>query len=254
LQARGIMQPHHAPETIGEMAADYLGIIRQTQPTGPYNLLGWSFGGLVAHAIATRLQDQGERVGLLALLDSYPIDADPQSPHDKDFDDGRFLADQLKAMGYYSSDKPLQLSSALSILRKEGDILSTLDEHQIYAIIRAFRHNSRLACNFRPQWFDGDVVLFAATGGAAPASADRWRPYVGGRIAVHEVDCEHIHMLRPAALAKIGPVLARALHQQQTAEQLTSRIESRAHRGRLPASRDGCQRGAKLDSSYPKNP
>ena len=56
------------------MAADYLDLIRKIQPSGPYNLLGWSFGGLVAHAIATKLQAAGEEVALLALLDSYPCD------------------------------------------------------------------------------------------------------------------------------------------------------------------------------------
>ena len=54
------------------MAADYLDLIRDIQPSGPYNLLGWSFGGLVAHAMATNLQRSGEDVALLALLDSYP--------------------------------------------------------------------------------------------------------------------------------------------------------------------------------------
>src|SRR5262245_24403445 len=39
---------------------------------GPYHLLGWSFGGLVAHEMAGRLQEAHEDVALLALLDSYP--------------------------------------------------------------------------------------------------------------------------------------------------------------------------------------
>ncbi len=55
------------------MAAHYVQPIRHVQPTGPYHLLGWSFGGLVAHAIATRLQNAGEQVDLLALLDAYPL-------------------------------------------------------------------------------------------------------------------------------------------------------------------------------------
>jgi nonribosomal peptide synthetase DhbF len=42
-------------------------------------------------------------------------------------------------------------------------------------------------------------------------AVDRWKPHVTGRIAVHEVDCEHMHMMRPAALARIGPVLASKL-------------------------------------------
>src|SRR5260370_16768965 len=60
------------PNSIEEVALDYLSLIREVQPRGPYNLLGWSFGGLVAHAIATHLQSTDEKVGLLALLDSYP--------------------------------------------------------------------------------------------------------------------------------------------------------------------------------------
>ena len=73
LQARGIAHPETSPQTLEEMAADYVTFVRQVQPTGPYHLLGWSFGGLVAHAMATHLQDQGETVALLALLDCYPI-------------------------------------------------------------------------------------------------------------------------------------------------------------------------------------
>ena len=122
LQARAILQPQAAPASIADMAADYLAVIRRIQPTGPYNLLGWSFGGLVAHAIATRLQTESDRVGLLAVLDGYPIGDGVQSQHDERFDDGKFLADQLKALGYYSGDKPLEVVSALSILRQEKDL------------------------------------------------------------------------------------------------------------------------------------
>lgn len=57
---------------IEEMAADYAEQIRSVQPTGPYHLLGWSLGGVLAHAVATRLEELGEEVALLAVLDAYP--------------------------------------------------------------------------------------------------------------------------------------------------------------------------------------
>src|SRR5207344_1558020 len=72
LQSHSLGQQGPAPDTVEDAAAEYLSIIRQVQPVGPYNLLGWSFGGLVAHAMATQLQSEGEEVALLALLDSYP--------------------------------------------------------------------------------------------------------------------------------------------------------------------------------------
>jgi nonribosomal peptide synthetase DhbF len=211
LQARGIMRPQTTPQTLEEMAKDYAEFIRQVQPTGPYNLLGWSFGGLVAHAIATHFQDQGEAVALLAVLDGYPVEKHGGPPSEAAFDDEKILADQLKALGYYHGDAPLQVSSALDILRREGDILSSLDEKQVVAILQVMKNNSRLARNFLPQRFDGDILLFAATRGEFQPAAERWRPYVNGKIAFHEVDCEHVHMMRPAPLAKIGAVLAREL-------------------------------------------
>ena len=72
LQASNLLQSNRLPANIERMAADYLDVIREVQPAGPYNLLGWSFGGLVAHAMATQLQAMDEEVSLLALLDSYP--------------------------------------------------------------------------------------------------------------------------------------------------------------------------------------
>jgi thioesterase domain-containing protein len=227
LQARGIIQPQMTPQTLDEMAADYLRSIQQIQPTGPYNLLGWSFGGLVAHAIATRLQDQGEMVALLALLDSYPIDGNSQSQDGGDIDDEKLLANQLKALGYYLGDEPLQVSSALDILRSEGDMLSNLEEHQVTAIIQVMKNNSRLASNFRPRRFNGDMLLFVATQGEAPPPADRWASYVSGKIAVHEIDCEHVHMMRPIPLAQIGLVLAREFDRQSQIAKHSNRPESR---------------------------
>jgi amino acid adenylation domain-containing protein len=45
--------------------------LRATQPQGPYRLAGWSFGGLLAYELATRLVDAGETVAYLGLIDSY---------------------------------------------------------------------------------------------------------------------------------------------------------------------------------------
>ena len=176
--------------------------VRQVQPKGPFHLLGWSFGGLVAHAMATQLQDAGETVSLLALLDSYPIERPGHAPDETGIDDARLLANQLKALGYYSGDEPLQISSALDILRRKGDMLSNLEEHQVYAIIQVLRQNSGLARNFVPQRFHGEVLLFAATQGDSRPEPDKWKSYVNGRISVYEMNCEHEHMTRPDSIGE----------------------------------------------------
>ncbi|MBX9775414.1 MAG: AMP-binding protein [Xanthobacteraceae bacterium] len=58
--------------TIPEMAAHYLSIIQSVRPRGPYRLMGHSFGGRLAFEIALQLQEAGEPVEFLGLLDTYP--------------------------------------------------------------------------------------------------------------------------------------------------------------------------------------
>lgn len=73
LQSQGLdgIRPHLT--TIEEMAAHYISEIRVVQPRGPYYLLGYSFGGLVAFEMAQQLQTSGEEVGLLGMLDSFQL-------------------------------------------------------------------------------------------------------------------------------------------------------------------------------------
>jgi amino acid adenylation domain-containing protein len=54
------------------VAANYLGQVRTVQPSGPYHFAGHSSGGLVVFEMACQLSEQGESVGLLALLDCDP--------------------------------------------------------------------------------------------------------------------------------------------------------------------------------------
>jgi thioesterase domain-containing protein len=57
---------------IEDMVPPYLDAIQKVQQYGPYLLIGYSFGGLVMLEIAQRLLATGEKVALLAMLDSYP--------------------------------------------------------------------------------------------------------------------------------------------------------------------------------------
>lgn len=75
VQAVGLdgREPRH--RTVEQMAAHYLREVRMVQPEGPYYLAGHSLGGIMAYELAQQLQAQGQRVALLALLDSGPLPA-----------------------------------------------------------------------------------------------------------------------------------------------------------------------------------
>jgi acetoacetyl-CoA synthetase len=72
LQAKGSDGQEEPLDRIEDMADFYLDAIREVQPRGPYALIGYSLGGLVALEMAQRLKSRGEQIALLAMLDAYP--------------------------------------------------------------------------------------------------------------------------------------------------------------------------------------
>jgi amino acid adenylation domain-containing protein len=211
VQARSLIEEGELPGTMEELAAEYLAAIRTVQPSGPYRLLGWSFGAQAAHAMAVKLRDQGEEVEVLAMLDSYPAEADPALT-------GNGMSEQEALQAVHAlfdcpvpdvSDEPLTIARATDVIRALGADLAELDESRIAALVRTFRHTSALLCAYRPEPFDGDVVFFTATQDKSPRDpqAGSWRPFVRGRLENHDIGCAHDEIMYPSPLAEVARVL-----------------------------------------------
>lgn len=68
-----------APEvsTISDMAAHCVRLVRRVQPEGPYTIAGYCQAGHVAFEMACQLQEAGEKIDLLAIIDSFASDLAP---------------------------------------------------------------------------------------------------------------------------------------------------------------------------------
>jgi len=62
--------------SVPALAAQHLRAMRRQQPRGPYMLAGHSSGGRVAFELARQLEEQGESVACLVILDTTAPDAD----------------------------------------------------------------------------------------------------------------------------------------------------------------------------------
>jgi thioesterase domain-containing protein/acyl carrier protein len=71
IQSPGLDGSEQPPERVEEMALRYIRILRNKQPRGPYYLLGYCAGGAIAYEMACRLEEAGERPGVLGIID-YP--------------------------------------------------------------------------------------------------------------------------------------------------------------------------------------
>jgi thioesterase domain-containing protein/acyl carrier protein len=216
VQARSLARPEPRPTSVEQMAADYADQIRMVQPVGPYCLLGWSFGGLVAHAVATELQQRGAQVALLVILDAYPAcgrftHEDVPEPNEQ-----KILTALLDMSGYDVKSwrgAPLTWAKAVEILRSQGSALSSLDDYHLTAISQIYINNSHLALDFAPGRFHGDLLLFTATIDKPEDKPvpDAWKPYVDGEIETHTIITRHDRMTQTESLTQIGPILAAKL-------------------------------------------
>lgn len=211
LQARGIGQREELPKQLDDMAADYIKQIRTVQPKGPYHLLGWSLGGNVVQAMATQLQNQGEEVSLLVMLDAYPNHFLPikEAPDDEE----ALIA--LLALGGYDpdslGDKPLDFEAAIEILRSDGSALASLDETVILNLKNTYVNSVGILGSYKPKTFRGNVLFFRSTiipEWFDPIEPDSWKPYINGQIEQIDIDCRHKDLCQPEPLAQIGKVLA----------------------------------------------
>jgi thioesterase domain-containing protein len=183
LQSSGLDHGINADDGVEAMARRYVDRIRTVQPTGPYHLLGWSFGGLVAHEMAAMLQRDGEDVALLALLDAYPAVASGGSA-------------TFDSLGLPPSD------------------LAALGSDYVDRLTRVFAANVRARALHRPSVFDGALLFFeSAEGQEGKPEPEAWHPFVTGAIDSHRLRCAHVEMAQPTAMAQIGPVVAARLAQ-----------------------------------------
>ena len=63
------------PRSIEAIAADYLPLVMNAQPKGPYRLCGYCVGGVVAFEVARLLIAAGEKVKMVGMIDSPTVNA-----------------------------------------------------------------------------------------------------------------------------------------------------------------------------------
>ncbi|SIT65198.1 amino acid adenylation domain-containing protein [Burkholderia sp. b14] len=193
LQARGLDGISPLASTLDEMVSDYLEQMRRVQPKGPYCLLGWSFGGNVAHSMAVRLEHQGEKVALLALLDSAPL---------------------VSSNAFAEKENQLDQAMIREVFAAHygNELVSSMDERLLENTEEIAKNNGRIVRDYSLPQYGGDALLFRATvaeaGRETLVTPDAWKPYVFGEIEVRDVHCRHGEMLSPGPTAIIGPILA----------------------------------------------
>lgn len=183
LQARGLSSDEELPRSVEEMADDYVARITAVAPVGPYHLLGWSLGGVVAQAMAARLERRGHTVALLTLLDSDL---------------------------YLSPEDPTEDMLAATLSEAQRSVAGVADADPVLTrrLARIVDNNARLIYRFTPEPVACDTLIFTAAGSSPE---NMWPPYLTGAVEIHRIAAGHYDLLCPESLGQIGPILAARL-------------------------------------------
>ncbi|MGJ7538595.1 MULTISPECIES: amino acid adenylation domain-containing protein, partial [unclassified Variovorax] len=184
LQSRGYSSLEEMPSTVEEMAEDYLDQIKKIQPKGPYNIVGWSFGGHIAYMAAHHLSKQGIEGNNIFLLDAHPPEEEPP---------------------------------AIEKFEAELRILKENSPNESDTLWRVMQHHAVLHHKYSPPQLDSDVTLFVAARNLKPIKTERWSSFIAGEIFAHEIDCEHEEMLNPEPIASIGEIINLSLSKKMLA-------------------------------------
>ncbi|CAA0088885.1 Dimodular nonribosomal peptide synthase [Zhongshania aliphaticivorans] len=212
------------PQSIGEMAKEYIDHIRRVQPAGPYHLLGWSMGGLLAHEITRRLEADGETINYLAILDAYPYVQKDQNCDEE----SHLVKSALLFMGLPSDALPVgseTMKDLTELLCREYDIynLPFVKEMQesnsniIEGVRQIIENNLAISRSFTPGKVNADMLFIGASqtaetelGDLLHNNAKVWQNHVG-ELTVHQVSCHHQQMFDAEPLELIGPLIAESL-------------------------------------------
>ncbi|MFF3570806.1 amino acid adenylation domain-containing protein [Nocardia jiangxiensis] len=201
------------PRSIEDIARRYAEEIRAIQPHGPYHLLGWSLGGLIAHAIAAEMRAAGEQIALLAVLDAEADGIDEESV--SDVMAGELISNLGPVLGIDFVRPDATAEEAAELIRTHlGDGVG-IDAEMIERLTDAYNLSIRAAGAWQPPVVDSDMLYFTATRDRRPdvAGHQGWEPLITGSIANVDIDATHLAMTEPGAIAQIARVLNARLDQ-----------------------------------------
>ncbi|MEW5958866.1 MAG: amino acid adenylation domain-containing protein, partial [Chloroflexota bacterium] len=239
LQARGLDGKSEPFARIEEMAAHYIKEIQTIQPAGPYFLGGYCMGGTIALEMAQQLQARGQKVGLVALLDTrcrtyYPTFLPGTTSFHRliyrtltrvDLEVGNFLEVESGAKVMYSSARIKRLWTTAQGEAEEmvKPLLSRFDLNlgysQAYILKKLKDVHTAAYQNYRPQPYAGAIALFRAKKqprGIYPDPTLGWQELVKDELQIYEVPGHRIGMLDEPRVRILGEQLKAALNDVTT--------------------------------------
>jgi amino acid adenylation domain-containing protein len=181
--------------------------IRQVQPRGPYTVLGYSFGGLLAVEVAQQILASGEKVESLLVLDVYGpgVASRPKGL--------RRIANHLKILA--RSNLSAAFSYVSTRVLKRFYFPKSVDERHMMEVKKLCAEAHR---KYSPKIFPGHMTLVTATHQDEhanlfnPDGTFGWGTICEGGVEVIPIACRHLDFFNEPHISDLASHLTRLLN------------------------------------------
>jgi arthrofactin-type cyclic lipopeptide synthetase C len=209
--------------TVEGMAARLVRMIREVQPSGPYRVAGWSFGGVLAYEVATQLIGRDEAVEFVGMFDSYHPARARAGSYDVAHEHAQLLhalriAEPADASGHAGPDEAgaasgdADLETFVARCHEKGLLPGHVTVEQARRMRERLRDHQHAAGEYSPLPLPVAVHLFPARESADPELSRGWQATVpANQLRVTPVPGTHLSMMRAPNAAALGEALSRAV-------------------------------------------
>ena len=196
------------------LASQYVMEVKHIMPQGPYHLLGWSFGGLIAFEMTRFLENNGDQVHFLGLLDAYPYGSEV-TIRQSGINHVVQIAERLGVDAEKLQESTLEgaTESLVAHVTSSGILPEGIGQKVIHRLLRIMEAHSQAIDEYVPSGLvKADITLFEAKDTHIKIPDSEWSNRSNGHLRVIPVPGDHLSMVRPPHVIELAKAIRLALN------------------------------------------
>lgn len=209
LQSLGMIPNHQPQSTVEEMAITYAKAIRDLQPQGPYKLLGWSTGGMIAFEVAHQLEIQKNKVDKLFLIDTRLLRHYPELSiyeavmkiflSQDEFNSEKFKKDSMNCFSFQTMAREEKIDFLYERILIFSDLKNRIKKVDLLMFLNVTLANMEASYLYEPRFqLESPIKMLIASQSFNPTVDDQflgWKPYAKKTIERHIIKADHYTIL-----------------------------------------------------------
>jgi amino acid adenylation domain-containing protein len=172
---------------VRSIASFYVSELKKRKPTGPYQLCGYSFGGLVAYEMAQQLTQLGDEVPVVIMLDAYA----PQP----------FVQIMSSERKFHEPLKNVLMRGIIQVVRLFKERLPARLRN--FAIIDTY---DKAIAGYEAKPYAGRVAVMKATDSPGPRDMG-WKALVTGELILKSTTGDHYSLIKEPHVQQLAQVM-----------------------------------------------